>query len=313
MRRFLTALFVFSIWFVVVFFYLSKDTPTPSLSLKDDFLSKKPSIDSVLNVQSDSLPISIDTHFVLEKNHAKLYINDKHGAVIMSLDSVYIKKNSDSVYLSHSPDVYFKPLISHLEKIEDVEIIINSEYSATENFDIPNIGTKRGEYLVSEMVKAGINPYILSIKSIIREINFDEDKRKSGTFSFQLKPLDKERKAEIENNRVISQIVYPSFTFSKIIVNKELKDYANELKNIFESNPNRNATIIGHTDNIGSAIDNYKQGLKYAQQVRWFLINRHDFNPSRLKATSQGEKNPIDDNTSQSGRNNNLRIEFLIE
>jgi len=92
-----------------------------------------------------------------------------------------------------------------------------------------------------------------------------------------------------------------------------LKDYAKELRQLFESNPNRKVKIIGHTDNIGSAVDNYQQGLKYAQQVRWYLINREGFDPKKLTALSEGESNPIDDNNSQAGRKNNLRIEFIIE
>ncbi len=313
MRTFLIAFFVFLAWFAVAFIYVSTDASSQFKSFLNDFASKKNKSEQVSEVLPDSTQNQTESNLDINKNKAQLHINDKYGEVLFSLDSISILKNSDSVFYNSSNEIYFRPLLEHLKNKDDVEIIINSEYSATENFDTPNIGIKRGEFLMGELVQLGINPYILSVKSIIREIDFDKDNKVQGAVSFQIKSLDDERIAEIEKNRVISQIVYPTFTFSRIIENQELRDYSKELKQLFESNPNRKAKIIGHTDNIGSALDNYQQGLKYAQQVRRYLINREGFDPSRLSALSEGEENPIDDNNTQTGRKNNLRIEFIIE
>jgi OOP family OmpA-OmpF porin len=313
MRTFLKAFLVFMAWFIIAFLYISTDATSQIKTFFIDFKKNSAKIETISEVLPDSTQNQTESDLVIEKNKAYLYVNDKFGEVLFSLDSISILKNSDSVFYNSSKESYFEPLIAYLEENEDVEIIINSEYSATENFDTPNIGLKRGEFIVNELAKLGVSPYILSVKSIIRELDFDEDNQISGVVSFQIKPLDEERKAEIESKRVISQIVYPTFTFARIIENKELRDYAKELRHLFEANPNRKAKIIGHTDNIGSALDNYQLGLKYAQQVRWFLINREGFDPSRLTALSEGESNPIDDNNTQSGRKKNLRIEFIIE
>lgn len=313
MRTFLIAFFVFLAWFAIAFIYISTDASSHFKSFLNDFTSQKNKSEHVSDVLPGSVQNQTDSDLDINKNKAKLYINDKNGEVLFSLDSISVLKNSDSFFYNSLKEIYFQPLLEHLKDKDDLEIIINSEYSATENFDTPNIGIKRGEFLRGELVKLGISPYILSVKSIIREIDFDEDNKVYGAVSFQMKPLDEERRAEIENNRVISQVVYPTFTFARILENKELRDYAKELKELFEANPNRKAKIIGHTDNIGSALDNYQQGLKYAQQVRWYLINREGFDPSRLTALSEGETNPIDNNNTQTGRKNNLRIEFIIE
>jgi hypothetical protein len=53
--------------------------------------------------------------------------------------------------------------------------------------------------------------------------------------------------------------------------------------------------------------------LKYAQQVRWYLINQEKLDKDRLKASSMGKDYPIDVNTTADGRNKNRRIEFIIE
>lgn len=313
MRTFLKAFIVFIAWFFIAFLYLSSDASAYIKTFLSDFKSGKTEVETISEVTSTPKETTEETPLKFKKNEGLLHINDKFGEVLFSLDSLFILKNSDSIFFNPSTEVYFKPLFDFLDNNENVEIIINSKYSATENFDTPNIGQKRGEYLIKELNKLGINPYILSVKSVIREIEFNEENKSFGVISFQIKPLDEQQKAEIENKRIISQIVYPTFTFSKILANQELKDYAKELKQLLESNPNRNAKIIGHTDNIGSAADNYQQGLKYAQQVRWYLINREGIDPKRLTALSEGESNPIDDNNTQTGRKNNLRIEFIIE
>ncbi|MCR9183051.1 MAG: OmpA family protein [Flavobacteriaceae bacterium] len=313
MRTFLKAFLVFIAWFCIAFLYLSSDASSKFKTFLNDLNINQSEVEKISDVAPISQEIIEEIPLKPEKNDALLHISDKAGEVLFSLDSVNIIKNSDSVFFKPSNENYFEPLIAYLSKNDNVEIIINSEYSATENFDTPNIGQKRGDFLIKEFSKLGVNPYILSVKSIIREIEFDENNSAYGVLSFQVKPLDDERKKEIESKSIISQIVYPTFTFSKIIANQELKDYSKELRQLFETNPNRKAKIIGHTDNIGSAVDNYQQGLKYAQQVRWYLINREGFDPTRLNALSEGESNPIDDNNTQTGRKNNLRIEFIIE
>lgn len=313
MRIFLKAFLVFVAWFCIAFLYLSSNASSNFKTFFNDFNTDKNQVETVSETTPLPQEIIEEIPIKLDKSEGLLHVNDKSGEVLFSLDSIFIVKNSDSVFFKPSKEIYFELLTDYLNENDNVEIIINSEYSATENFDTPNIGQKRGEFLINELNRLDVNPYIFSVKSIIREIDFDKNNTSYGVISFQIKPLDEERKAEIESNRIVSQIVYPTFTFSRIIANQELKDYAKELRQLFESNPNRKAKIIGHTDNIGSAVDNYQQGLKYAQQVRWYLINREGFDPKRLTALSEGESNPIDDNNSQAGRKNNLRIEFIIE
>ncbi len=313
MRIFLKAFLVFVAWFCIAFLYLSSNASSNFKTFFNDFNTDKNQVENVSEATPLPQEIIEEIPIKLDKSEGLLHVNDKFGEVLFSLDSIFIVKNSDSVFFKPSKEIYFELLTDYLNENDNVEIIINSEYSATENFDTPNIGQKRGEFLINELNRLGVNPYILSVKSIIREIEFDKNNSSYGVISFQIKPLDEERKAEIESNRIVSQIVYPTFTFSRIIANQELKDYAKELRQLFESNPNRKAKIIGHTDNIGSAVDNYQQGLKYAQQVRWYLINREGFDSKRLTALSEGESNPIDDNNTQTGRKNNLRIEFIIE
>lgn len=115
---------------------------------------------------------------------------------------------------------------------------------------------------------------------------------------------------EISNNKLF----YPRYTkSSELILDQKLVDYANELKVILKEAPETKVTIIGHTDNVGSAKDNFSIGLKKSRQVKWYLTARKGLPRSRITATSRGEQEPIERNTSTWGRKQNNRIEIIVE
>lgn len=69
--------------------------------------------------------------------------------------------------------------------------------------------------------------------------------------------------------------------------------------------------IIGHTDNDGD--DKYNQGLseRRAKAVLSYLVE-HGIAAERLVAKGFGETQPIADNNTVAGREQNRRVEFLI-
>lgn len=320
MRSFFLAFIFFLLWFLVACVYLANET-TPKLVSFISRLSFSNGVSENITVQnpgeaeSETEGVSGDLLYKenLLQNQAVLHVFKDETGYLFSLDTLYIKKNVDSVYFSTFEEKYFEKLLVYISENENIELLIESDYSATEKFTTPNMGIIRGEFLSNVLVENGLDPYLINVKSNIKELDFSPDNKFYGGIQIQIKPTDSIRKAEIDENRVINRTIYPTFTFSKIIANKNLDDFADELKSMLTKNPNRNIQIVGHTDNIGSAVDNYQLGLKYARQVRWYLINKKGFEPSILTATSRGEEDPIDDNNTQEGRKNNLRIEIKIE
>ncbi len=318
MRSFFISFIFFLFWFAVAFVYIANDT-TPKLTSFFNNLTLNKEISETITNQSteetDNKPLTedLESDKTIVENQALLHIFMEEKGYLFSLDTLYIKKNVDSVYFSTFEEKYFQKLLQYISENENFELLIESDYSATEKFATPNMGVRRGEFLLNSLAKIGVDPYLINVKSNIKELNFSEDNKYYGGIHIQFKPMDSVRKAEIDKNRVIKRTVYPTFTFARIIANKNLDDFADELKEILAKTPNRTVQIIGHTDNIGSAIDNYQLGLKYAQQVRWYLINTKGLEASKLRAMSKGEEDPIDDNNTQIGRKNNLRIEFIIE
>lgn len=111
-----------------------------------------------------------------------------------------------------------------------------------------------------------------------------------------------------------SNLFYPRYTSSsELILDKKLVEYAGELKKLLDENPEKKVTIIGHTDNIGNARDNFTAALKKARQVKWYLTARRGLPRSLIKATSRGEEEPIESNESNWGRKKNNRIEIIVD
>jgi outer membrane protein OmpA-like peptidoglycan-associated protein len=76
--------------------------------------------------------------------------------------------------------------------------------------------------------------------------------------------------------------------------------------------PERRVLIEGHTDNVGDA--DYNQGLsqRRADSVQAYLT-RQGIEPRRLTASGMGLRNPITGNDSAAGRQQNRRVEIIIE
>ncbi|WP_437801510.1 OmpA family protein [Sorangium sp. So ce693] len=86
-----------------------------------------------------------------------------------------------------------------------------------------------------------------------------------------------------------------------------------EVVRLLKVNPEITLVAIeGHTDNRGSDQLNEKLSNDRAHSVRTYLIERGGIDPARLTAAGFGPKRPIEDNSTEAGRQKNRRVEFHI-
>ena len=71
-------------------------------------------------------------------------------------------------------------------------------------------------------------------------------------------------------------------------------------------------TVIGHTDSVGSDADNQRLSERRAQSVVDYFT-RQNVNALRLQSYGRGESEPRADNSSESGRQLNRRVELWIQ
>jgi outer membrane protein OmpA-like peptidoglycan-associated protein len=85
----------------------------------------------------------------------------------------------------------------------------------------------------------------------------------------------------------------------------------NKLAAFLDKYPDRSVAIQGYTDSVGS--DDYNQGLseRRAESVKSYLTGQ-GIGSSRLVASGKGRSDPVADNDSAAGRQQNRRVEVLI-
>jgi len=84
----------------------------------------------------------------------------------------------------------------------------------------------------------------------------------------------------------------------------KLVDFLNKYKTI-------KLTVDGHTDNIGSAIDNQRLSERRAAAVKKYLLSK-GINEERIVTSGFGFTKPVADNGTAEGRQSNRRVEFNI-
>ena len=85
----------------------------------------------------------------------------------------------------------------------------------------------------------------------------------------------------------------------------------NSLKNLLLHNPNINIEIAGFTDNVGKDDYNLKLSQNRANSVKKWLVE-NGIEDNRMIAKGYGKTNPIADNNTEEGRQQNRRTEFKI-
>ncbi len=173
-----------------------------------------------------------------------------------------------------------------------------------------NIGVARANTLRSLLMKRGIAEERISLDYSQSQDSLLQEPLTFGVFLPSTTPTEFE----------ITQFSFTNMTFSDANFEFDsdvfkpgdaFKLYADSVKTYLNINPEKEMTIIGHTDNIGP--DNYNKnlGLRRAQSARTYFKNLGV--TTKINVASQGEKRPAASNESDEGRQKNRRVNFVLE
>lgn len=84
-----------------------------------------------------------------------------------------------------------------------------------------------------------------------------------------------------------------------------------EIATVLQENPTVRVKIIGHTDSDGDANANLLLSQKRAVAIKNSLINFYGINASRMQTDGKGESQPVQSNSTTSGKAQNRRVEFI--
>ncbi|MFJ2629020.1 OmpA family protein [Streptomyces sp. NPDC087532] len=90
---------------------------------------------------------------------------------------------------------------------------------------------------------------------------------------------------------------------------KKIDDLADE---IVRNKPTKPVTIVGYTDNLGSADHGLKLSRQRASAVKAVLEENSALAQNTLTAKGLGEGDPIADNATEAGRQKNRRVEIVV-
>jgi outer membrane protein OmpA-like peptidoglycan-associated protein len=129
------------------------------------------------------------------------------------------------------------------------------------------------------------------------------------------KELAEEKKEEVPIAKVDVKLntsrVFSYVNSTTTELSKDMKDYLTALADYMKANPNTNAQIVGHTDNIGTADEKQARSDARSKNALRFLQSK-GINSRRILARGESDRKPIADARTDEGRRKNRRIEITI-
>ncbi len=101
------------------------------------------------------------------------------------------------------------------------------------------------------------------------------------------------------------------FAFNKYELKPDAQVKLAKVSGILLAYPDLRVQVEGYTDNVGSAEYNQKLSEQRADSVRGFLVAQN-VRPNNVTAQGYGEMHPVADNSTDSGRAENRRVQLVI-
>ncbi|HXE06709.1 MAG TPA: OmpA family protein [Acidobacteriaceae bacterium] len=153
-------------------------------------------------------------------------------------------------------------------------------------------------------------------KLAANEARGDADAARVAATSSQLQATELQRQidelqARVTDRGLVLTLGDVLFTSGQADLKAGAGNNLNKLIHFLNAYPNRTVAIEGYTDSVGS--EDYNQGLseRRAEAVKSYLVGQ-GIGTMRLVASGKGESEPVAGNESAAGRQQNRRVEVVI-
>ena len=102
-----------------------------------------------------------------------------------------------------------------------------------------------------------------------------------------------------------------SFDTGSAAIKPQLRAVLDPFASSLRDDPAARIAIVGHTDNTGSDAVNNPLSVERARSVRDYLTTR-GVSGARIETAGRGEREPVADNSTESGRAKNRRVEIYL-
>ncbi|TAI49622.1 OmpA family protein [Flagellimonas allohymeniacidonis] len=114
---------------------------------------------------------------------------------------------------------------------------------------------------------------------------------------------------DVIGTKVILKNIYFSTGSDEILKNSHPQ--LNQLADLLILNGGLKVEVSGHTDNVGDDVSNMLLSQKRADAIKYYLIGK-SVSPTRVLSIGKGENEPISDNSTDSGKQENRRVEIQV-
>lgn len=110
---------------------------------------------------------------------------------------------------------------------------------------------------------------------------------------------------------VMTKTLHAHFSTDKAVVREDDKAEIIAVSDSMKQNPGSTATIVGHTDSTASEEYNQDLSERRAEAVKNVMVEE-GVNPEAIETSGRGEVEPVGDNDTAEGRQENRRIEAVV-
>jgi outer membrane protein OmpA-like peptidoglycan-associated protein len=160
------------------------------------------------------------------------------------------------------------------------------------------------------------NSQLVNAKAVIAEQKGQADVARTEADAARLSAADLQRQldelhAKPTDRGMVLTLGDTLFTSGKSDLKVGSTVNLDRLVAFLSSYPNRDVLIEGYTDSIGSDEYNVDLSQRRADSVKSYLMHQ-GINSQRLSATGRGKSDPVADNASADGRQQNRRVNVTI-
>lgn len=226
---------------------------------------------------------------------------DTSSAAVKDFGPLLYKYNSGDAITNEKWPAMKDEILGKLQENQFLEITGLYRSDEQNNTSFPDLGIAR-----ADAARQALGLDSTRVKLLSRLIDGESDKTnpfESCEFNYR---IVSDNIIETEDKTVIR---FP-FNSTNKLNSKEVEDYLdNVAKRVIASG--EKITLSGHTDNVGDDESNLKLGQRRADIVKNYLVSK-GVNIAAITASSSGESQPIADNNTDAGRQENRRTELQI-
>ncbi|MFK5973661.1 MAG: OmpA family protein [Flavobacteriaceae bacterium] len=208
-------------------------------------------------------------------------------------------------------------LRTFLDENDNKVINITGYYKGDEvnNSAFPNLGLARATTVKGHFTKNGISSARINAYGELRDEIIAKEDIYIGPVFYSLESesenSDDQLKALYEKNKANPLVLYFNTAEASINLSAAQRQKVAEISRCLDKIEGATCTIIGHTDNTGTAETNLQLGQNRADFTKSYLI-KNGIVANKIVTTSKGQAQPLESNATEEGKAKNRRTVITL-